>query len=106
MRSSRAAEFSCTDGATPWAEKTTVSPDRHLLLVLDEDRATGLELAHDVQVVDDLLAHVDGRAVQLERPLDRVDRPFDAGAVAARRSEKHLAHHAVESIGGLVERRL
>ena len=79
-------------------------PDRHLLLVLDEDRAAGLELAHDVQVVDDLLAHVDRRAVQLERLLDRLDRPLDAGAVAARRSEKHLAHHAVESIGALVRR--
>ena len=57
-----------------------------------------------MEVVDDLLADVDGRAVQLERPLDGLDRPLDAGAVAARRSEKHLAHHAVESIAGSLER--
>ena len=51
---------------------------RHLVLVVDEDRAARLEVAHDVEVVDDLLAHVDGRPVQLERALDRLDRPLDA----------------------------
>ena len=29
-----------------------------------------------------LLADVDGRAVHLQRTLDRLDRPLDAGAVA------------------------
>ena len=65
----------------------------HLGLLVDEDRAALLELADDMQVVDDLLPHVDRRAVQLERPLDRLDRPFDAGAVAAGRGEKQLADH-------------
>ena len=46
-----------------------------------------------MEVVDDLLAHVDGRPVELERPLDRLDRPLDPGAVAAGRGEKHLANH-------------
>src|SRR6185503_2188926 len=32
-----------------------------LLLRLDEHSATGLEIAHDVDVVDDLMSHVDGR---------------------------------------------
>ena len=36
-----------------------------------------------MHVVHDLLAHVDRRAVLLQRPLDRLDRPVDAGAVAA-----------------------
>ena len=62
-----AAARSCTAGATPWAEKTTVAPRGHLGLVLDEDRAPRLEVAHDVRVVDDLLADVDGRAVEVER---------------------------------------
>src|SRR5690606_28846214 len=37
----------------------------------------------------DLLAHVDGRAVVLERLLDRDDRAVDARTVAARRREQH-----------------
>ena len=57
---------------------------RDVLLGLDEDRAPLLEPAHDVDVVHDLLAHVDGRAVLLEQALDGVDRPLDAGAVATR----------------------
>ena len=65
----------------------------HLGLVVDEDRAALLELADDVDVVDDLLADVDRRAVELERTLDRVDRPLDACAIAARGSEKHLFNH-------------
>ncbi len=39
-------------------------------------------------VVDDLLAHVDGRAVELERLLDRLHGAVDARAVAARRREQ------------------
>ena len=59
-----------------------------LLDRVDEDRAALLELADDVRVVDDLLAHVDRLAVELERPLDRVDGPLDPGAIAARRGEE------------------
>ena len=55
----------------------------HVVDRVDEDRAALLELAHDVRVVDDLLADVDGLAVERERTLDRVDGPLDAGAVAA-----------------------
>ena len=47
---------------------------------------------HDVLVVDDLLAHVDGRPVQLERALDGLDGTVDAGAVAARGGEQELLH--------------
>ena len=93
VRSCRACAFSCTEGATPCAESTIVCPSGTSRLVLDEDRAALLELLHDVQVVDDLLADVDRRPVQLERPFDRLDRPLDSGAVAPRRCEEDLSHH-------------
>ena len=87
--SPRSSAWRCTSGETPWAENTTVSPVGHLVELLDEDRAARLEVGHDVLVVDDLLAHVDRRAVQVERLLDGDHRPVDAGAVAARRGEQH-----------------
>jgi hypothetical protein len=62
-----------------------------LVELVHEDRAPGLEPAHHVQVVDDLLAHVDGRAVGLQRDLDDVDGTVHPGAVAARRRQQHLA---------------
>jgi hypothetical protein len=43
--------------------------------------------------VDDLLADVHRRPVELEGALDRVDRPFDACAVAARRREEDVLDH-------------
>jgi hypothetical protein len=58
--------------------------------LVDEDRAAIAQLLDDVLVVDDLLAHVDRRAVQLERALDGLDRAIDAGAVAARRRKQQL----------------
>ena len=60
----------------------------HLGLLLDEDRAALGELLDDVLVVDDLLAHVDRRAVEVERALDRLHGAVDAGAVAARRGQQ------------------
>ena len=63
---------------------------RHLGLLLDEDRALGLQVADHVQVMDDLLAHVDGRTVLGDRPLDRVDRAVDTCAVAAGGREEDL----------------
>ena len=60
----------------------------HLVELLDEDRAARLEVGDDVLVVHDLLAHVDRRAVEVERLLDGDDRAVDAGAVAARRREQ------------------
>ena len=56
--------------------------------LLDEDRAALAQLGHDVLVVDDLLAHVDRRAVELERALDGLDGAIDARAVAARGGEQ------------------
>ena len=63
----------------------------HLGLLVDEDRAALLELLDHVLVVDDLLAHVDRRAVQVERVLDRLHGAIDARAVAARRREQDPA---------------
>ena len=47
-----------------------------------------------MDVVDDLLADVDGGAVVLERLLDGLDRALDAGAVAAGRGEENPFDHA------------
>ena len=66
----------------------------NLGLLVDEDRAARLEIADDVDVVDDLLAHVDRGAVVLERLLDRLDGALDAGAVAAGRGEEDALDHA------------
>ena len=57
-------------------------------LRLDEDRAALGELLDHVLVVDDLLAHVDRRPVHVERLLDRLHGPVDAGAVTARGGEQ------------------
>jgi hypothetical protein len=67
-------------------------PFGHLGHLVDEDRTLRLEVAHDVEVVDDLLAHVDGRAVLRERALDRLDGALDAGAVATRCGEQDGSH--------------
>ena len=53
-------------------------------LLVDEHGAARFEIADDVQVMDDLLAHIDGRPVEIERLLHGLDGAFDAGAVAAR----------------------
>ena len=63
----------------------------HLVELLDEDRAARLEVGHHVLVVHDLLAHVDGCAVQVQGLLDGDHRAVDAGAVAAWRREQHAA---------------
>jgi hypothetical protein len=68
-------------------------PLGNIELVLDEDRAASLEVADDMGVVDDLLANVNGRPVQVEELLDRVDGPFDPGAIAAGRSQKNPLDH-------------
>ena len=60
---------------------------RHLVVLLDEDRSLGLQRRYDVLVVNDLLAYVDRRTVKLERLLDRLHGPVDAGAVTARLRE-------------------
>jgi hypothetical protein len=65
----------------------------NLGLGLDEHRPFGLEIFDDVQVVDDLLAHVHGGTVHEQSLLDRLDGTLDAGAVSARSGEEDLARH-------------
>ena len=92
-------------GATPCAEKTTVAPSGTSSSLLDEDRAAPRQLGHDVAVVDDLLAHVDRRAGNVERPLDGLDGAVDAGAVAARGGEQEAARcHGGVYPGGVRDR--
>ena len=50
---------------------------------LDEDRALGLQAVHDIAVMHDLVADIDGGAIDRERALDGVDGPYHAGTEAA-----------------------
>src|SRR6266550_2503145 len=69
----------------------------NLVLVLDEDGAKGLEPADDMLVVNDLVAHVDGRPVLVEQPLDDLDRTVDARAEGPWRGQQHALAHATAS---------
>ena len=57
---------------------------RHLVQLVDEDGALLAQRGDHVVVVDDLVTHVDGRAMQRQRTLDDGDGAIDAGAEAAR----------------------
>ncbi len=72
----------------------------HLGLLLDEDRAALRELLDDVLVVDDLLADVDGRPVQVERLLDGLDGAVHPGAVAAGRGQQDARRAVGGDLGG------
>ncbi len=61
----------------------------HLVGLVDEDCASGLQPRHDVGVMDDLLADVHRLAESLERYLNGLHRAVNARAVAPRRSEEH-----------------
>ena len=70
---------------------------RHVLQRLDEARAFRLQRFDHVAIVDDLMAHIDRRAMLGERPLDNVDRPDDAGAKPARLGKNDLHSLAFSS---------
>ena len=63
---------------------------RDLGQILDETRALGLQALDHVLVVHDLVAHIDRRAIFLQRALDDLDGAHDAGAKAARLGEYDL----------------
>src|SRR5215472_11001794 len=71
-----------------------------LIEALDKDRAFRPQAIDDVAVVHDLMAHIDGRTMQGKRALDRVDRPHDPGAEAARRAEQHLQRRLLRTDRG------
>src|ERR1700690_2547878 len=53
---------------------------RHFGEILNEDRALVLEAFDHVFVVNDLVSHIDGRAIFFEGTLDNLDRTHDACA--------------------------
>ena len=57
---------------------------RHLVELVDEDRALGLEALDHEAVVDDLVPDIDRPAIAREGALDDLDRAIDARAEAAR----------------------
>ena len=71
---------------------------RDLVELVDEDGAFALQIIDHVFVVNDLVAHIDRRAMQRQCALDNVDGPHHAGAEAARRGEqdfeRRFAHEA------------
>ena len=68
---------------------------RDVLLAVDEHRAARLEVANDVDVVDDLVPNVDRRPVRLEELLDDVDRADHTCAEAARRRDENTPAHTI-----------
>ncbi len=61
---------------------------RHLVELVDEDRALGLEVLDDEPVVHDLMPHIDRSAVALDGALDDLDGAIDSGAEAAGAGEQ------------------
>ena len=62
---------------------------RHFVELVDEHGAQLRQPVDDEPVVDDLVANIDRRAEPLERELDDLDRPIDAGAKAAGCGDEH-----------------
>ena len=62
----------------------------HLVQLVHEDRAFAAEALDHVFVMDDLVAHIDRRAVADERLLDGIDGPHHPGAEAARGAEQDV----------------
>ena len=56
----------------------------------DEDGTEPAQLVHHVAVVDDFLADVNRRAVEVQSDLDHVDSAHDTGAESARAQEDHF----------------
>ena len=79
-------------GDEPWADRTTTAPSGTSSSSSTKTAPLCLQIAHHVEVVDDLLADVDGPAVLLEGSLDGVDGAFDAGAVATWSCEQDRTH--------------
>jgi hypothetical protein len=67
-----------------------VAARRYLVHVIDENGSALFEFAHDVDVVNDLLADIHRGSVVVQRPLDRDDSPVYARAIPAWAREQHL----------------
>ena len=62
----------------------------NLLQILDENGALRPQAVHDMPVVDDLVAHIDGRPELRQRAFDDLDGAHDAGTEATRLGENDL----------------
>src|SRR5450631_116075 len=62
----------------------------HLVELLDENRALGLQPFDDIFIVDDFMTHIDGRAMNPQCFLHSVDGAYDSRAKTARRAQKHM----------------
>ncbi|MNL08466.1 hypothetical protein D3C87_1291890 [compost metagenome] len=69
---------------------------RHLIQLLDEDRATIAQVFDDEFVVDHFVAHIDRRPEDFQGAVDDFDRPVHAGAEATGVGEFDL--HAVPRV--------
>ena len=72
------------------------------MLQLIQQIVYSLEIRNDMHVVDDMLPHVDGRTVRIERTEHRSDGTLDSGAEASRLGKQHLLRDATpaEAIRG------
>jgi hypothetical protein len=73
---------------------------RHLVQLVDEDRATGAQILNHVAIVHDFVTDIDRGAVLLQRALDNFDGPLDARAKAAGLGQDD-ADHAASPVGDL-----
>ena len=59
---------------------------RHLVQLVDEDRALGLQIHHHVPIVHDLVPHIDRRAEPLQGTFDDIEGTLHSGAKPSRLS--------------------
>ena len=64
----------------------------HFVQLLDKAGALALQRVHHMPVVHDLMAHIDGLAILIERLLDDIDGAHDPGTEAARlgKNDSHV----------------
>jgi hypothetical protein len=69
---------------------------RYFAEFLDENGTLGTQIVDDIAVMDDFMPHVNGRAEQIERPIDDFDGSVDAGTESAGIGQ--LDFHTVSSL--------
>ena len=86
------AGFSADGGRHSMSTKHQRSTSRHVGEFLNKDHAPLLEALDDPLVVNDRVADVQGRPVNLESEIDDLNGIRYAGTKAARRGEQNLLH--------------
>ena len=87
--SSRPLLRSRTAGETPWARIDDALAVGNIVDFVDEDGAFFGQLVHNIAVMDNLAADVDGGAEGFKSDLHDVDGAYDAGAKTARLEQQH-----------------